>query len=226
MTKVFSTLGVKGVLDELLPRFQRAHTGALELTWDPTVLMLARVKTGERADLALLTSEGIDELIASGVLARGSRVDLARSHIGIAVAAGAAKPDISSVDAVRRALLAARSIAYSKTGASGIFFAGLIARLGIADAVNAKATITAGGFTAEVVAAGKAELAVQQVSELMVVPGVDIVGPLPQEIQENLMFSGGIFAGAADAAGASRLLAFLARTELAEVYRAKGLLPV
>ena len=225
MTKVFSTLGVKGVLDELLPRFQRAHTGALELTWDPTVLMLARVKTGERADLALLTSEGIDELIASGVLARGSRVDLARSHIGIAVAAGATKPDISSVDAVRRTLLAARSIAYSKTGASGIFFSGLIARLGIADAVNANAVITAGGFTAEVVASGQAELAVQQVSELMVVPRVDIVGPLPQQIQENLMFSGGVFAGATNAQ-ASQLLAFLARSEFAEVYRAKGLLPV
>ena len=223
--KIFSTLAVKGVLDELVPRYEREHACRIELVYDPTVLVLRRLQSGETADLALLTSEGIEALTAAGTLQSGSRRDLARSQIGLAIRPGAPKPDISTVDAVRRALLATPSIVYSRTGASGLFFTGLIDKLGITDAINAKAIITAGGFTAEVVAAGRAEMAVQQLSELMVIPGVDIVGALPQEIQENLLFAGGIFAGTVNAAEASKLLAYLARSDFAEVYRGKGLLP-
>ena len=225
--KVFSTLGVKGALDVLIPRFELEHPGVeIEFVFDPTVLMLRRIKAGERADLALLTSEGIDQLIGEGVLVEGSRIDLAKSEVGIAVATGAAQPDISTVEALEASLLAAKSIVYSSTGASGIFFAKVIAQLGIADEVNRKATITAGGFTAQVVADGKAEIAIQQVSELMIIPGVDIVGPLPSELQERLIFSGGIFTGANDASPARDLVRFLVRAEHAGVYRSKGLLPV
>ena len=222
--KLLSTLAVKGVLDELGPAFERARGVTIEIVFDPTAVMLPRIRAGEQADIAILTRDGIDRLIADGVLAAGSRLDLARSEVGIAVAAGARKPDISTVEAFRRTLLDAKSIVYSRAGASGIFFARLIDELGVAAEVNAKATIVPGGFTAETVAAGKAEIAVQQVSELMVVPGVDVVGALPQAIQEYLDFAGAVFAGAADEATGAELLRFLAGAEHAAVYKRRGLL--
>lgn len=224
--RAMSTLAVKGVLDELVPVFERTRSARIELSFDPTAAMLPRIHGGERADVTLLTRDGIERLIGEGVLKAGSRVDLARSRVGIAVRAGAAKPDISTPDAFRRALLAARSVVYSRAGASGIFFAKLIERLGIAREIEAKAVVVPAGFTAEVVAAGRAEIAVQQVSELMVVPGVDVVGPLPDEIQEYLDFAGGVFAGAAEAEAGAEFLRFLAGAGHAEVYRRRGLVPL
>lgn len=220
--KLMSTLAVKGVLDELLPRFKRESGRKVEISYDPTAAMIPRIDGGERADVTILTTTGIDRLIANGVLAAGSRVDLARSSVGIAVKQGARKPDISTPDAFRRALLDARSIVYSRAGASGIFFVKLIERLGIAREVEAKAVIVPAGFTGETVAEGKAEIAVQQVSELMVTPGIDLVGPLPHELQEYLDFAGGVFASAPEADLARQLLSFLAAPEHAEVYRRRG----
>jgi molybdate transport system substrate-binding protein len=220
--RILSTLAVAKVLDALVPR----HAGTAEVSINPTALILGRVKGGERGDLALLTDGGIDELCAAGILVPASRVGICVSEIGIAVQAGAAKPDISTSAAVRAALLAAKSIAYSKAGASGIFFAGLIERLGIADEVNRKATVIASGFTGALAADGRVELAIQQVSELMAVPGIDMAGPLPDDIQERLRFSGAVFAGAAHADAAAAFLQVLARPESAAVYRAAGLRPI
>lgn len=191
----------------------------------PTVALMRRIGAGETADIAILTRQGVDELAERGILAPASVVDVALSLVGIAVKAGAARPDISSLDALESTLLEARSIAYSRIGASGIFFAELIERLGIADAVNAKATITAGGLTAELAARGEVELAVQQVSELMLVPGIDVVGPLPPAVQSPAMFSAGIFASAADAAAADEFVSFIASGEAAPLLGAAGLLP-
>lgn len=224
--RIMSTLAFRGALDEMAPVFSSEFRQKLEFLFDPTAVMLGRIRSGERADVALLTAAGIDDLRAAKILAAGSRVDIAVSEVGLAVRAGAPKPDISTPDAVRKTLLAANSIVYSRAGASGIFFAGLLQRLGIADEVNAKATVIASGFTAELAADGRAEIAVQQVSELMAVAGVDIVGALPEGAQERLTFSGGIFAETAVAAEARRFLQFLARPEFAAVYRRKGLLPV
>lgn len=221
--KLLSTLGVIGVLKVLRADWQAAAGVRIEASYDPTALMLERIRAGERADAAILTSAGIYTLISEGVIARGSRVDLARSLVGLAVRAGAPRPDISTVEATRRALLAAGSVVYSRKGQSGIFFAGLIERLGIADEVNARATIVDSGTTAEAVVAGLADLAVQQVSELMLVPGIEIVGALPPEIQDDLVFAGGVFAGAAHAAQARSLLRELADPRHAPVYRDKGL---
>ena len=131
------------------------------------------------------------------MLAPDSVADVAVSLVGVAVKAGAARPDISSVEALKAALLQAKSIAYSRIGASGVFFAELIQRLGIADEVNAKATVIPSGFTAELAARGEVELAVQQVSELMLVPGIDIVGPLPPGAESVTMFTAGVLAGSA-----------------------------
>jgi molybdate transport system substrate-binding protein len=186
---------------------------------------MARIDAGERADVAILTREGADQLAVRDVLRPDSVVDVARSYVGIAVRAGAARPDIGSPEALKAALLTAKWIAYSRIGASGILFARLIQQLGIAEAVNAKATIIPSGFTAELVARGEVELAVQQVSELMVVPGVDIVGPLPAPLQSPAMFSAGVFANCAEPAEVERFLQFLTSDTAAPLLQAAGLEP-
>ena len=224
--KLLSTLGVIGVLKVVLHDWEAANGEKVEASYDPTALMLERIARGERADAAILTSAGIDTLIAQGVLAAGSRVDLARSLVGLAVKSGAPKPDLSTVEATRRSLLAARSIVYSRKGQSGIFFAGLIERLGIAKEINSRAIIVESGTTAGLAAEGRAELAVQQLSELMLVSGVDIAGALPTELQDDLVFSGGVFTGAAQAAQAASLIAAMADRRRAAVYSANGLQPM
>lgn len=220
--RVFSTLGLAGVLRDLAPRFEAAR---IEATLLPTMLLTQRIRAGETADLAILVSEAIDELIQQGIL-RPGRTDLARSVVGIAVRAGAPWPDISTVDAFVATMLTARSVALSRAGASGLFFAGLLQRLGIADQVNAKATVIPTGFTGELVARGEAEIAVQQVSELLVVPGIDVVGTLPPGIEGISVFSAGTFADTPMQAEAKALIAMLTSTEAAALFRANGLEPM
>jgi molybdate transport system substrate-binding protein len=167
----------------------------------------------------------VDELITEGLIRPGTRVDVARSFVGIAVKAGAPKPDIGTLDALRAALLSARSVAYSRIGASGIHFAALIERLGIAAAVNAKAIIVPSGFTAERVVSGEADLAVQQISELMVVPGIEVVGPLPPGAQTVAVFSAGLLAASANADAAAAFTRFLVSDAAGPVLRRTGLEP-
>jgi molybdate transport system substrate-binding protein len=191
----------------------------------PTNQQLARIREGATADVAILTDAGIEELTAAGILRPGSRVDLARSYVGFAIKPGAPRPDISSREAVIRMLLAAKSLCYSGAGASGVFFAGLIQRLGIADEVNAKATVIPSGFTAAVLARGEVELAVQQISELMAVPGVEILGKLPPEIGTTAVFSGAVFTAARQPEVGAALLRHLAAAGTPELLREKGLEP-
>src|ERR1700744_106548 len=141
--RILSTLAVMGAMPRIAEACEAATGLTLETEFAPTVGLLERLRAGAEADIAILTAGGIDEMISEGRIRPGTRTDVALSFVGIAVKAGAPKPDISSVEAFRSALLAARSIAYSRIGASGIYFAGLIERLGIADAVNAKAKIVA-----------------------------------------------------------------------------------
>lgn len=220
--KLFSTLGVVAVLEELLPRLGRKVDGVYE----PTKRLMDRIQAGERADLAILTSDAVDELMASGVLAPGSRVDLARSYVGMAVAPGAPRPDISTVEAFRRTLLEAKTIGYSRAGASGIFFAGLLERMGLAEVVGAKATVIPSGFTGQLLLDGKVELAVQQVSELMAVPGIDLLGRLPLEIQPDTVFSAALFAGTDRAGEAQDFVAAISGPAVASLYSEKGLEPL
>lgn len=215
--RVLSTLAVMGAMRELAAAYPG---GAVVADFAPTVALLERLRAGEKADVAILTAQGVDDLIAEGVLLHGSRTDVARSFVGIAVKAGAPRPDISTVDAFQASLLAARSVCYSRIGASGLYFAGLIERLGIAAAVNARATIAATGFTAERLVSGEADIAVQQISELMVVPGIEVVGPLPPAVQTVAMFSAGLLTPAG--AGFAR---FLASDAAAPVLRRTGLQP-
>jgi molybdate transport system substrate-binding protein len=223
--RVFSTLAVQGALPRPVADFERTAGAKVVAEFAPTSGLVARIKAGETADAAILTREGIDELVGLGLLDGGTVVDLVQSLVGIAVKAGAPKPDIGTPDALKRALLAARSISYSRIGASGVRFAQLIERLGIAEAVNAKATIIPSGLTGELVAQGEAELAVQQLSELMLVRGIDIVGPLPLAVQTPGVFSAAVFADAAHAGLARAFLQSLASADAAAAFRTAGLEP-
>ncbi len=224
--EVVSTLALMGVLRELAPGYEKATGTRIAPAFAPTAALAGRIGAGEAADVAVLTAAGIDELARDGTLAPGGRVDLARSVVGVAVRAGAPKPDIGSPEAFARALLDARSIAYSRAGASGIVFADLIRRLGIADQVNAKATVIPSGLTGELVARGEAEIAVQQVSELMEVAGIDIVGALPAELGGATVFSGAPFAASPRKAAGAALLAFLSSPDAAPVYGRRRLEPL
>jgi molybdate transport system substrate-binding protein len=186
---------------------------------------MERIASGESADVAIITDIAIETLIAQGRVLRESRRDLASSGVGIAVRAGASRPDISTPDALKHALLSARSITYTVSGASGIHFAQVIEALGIADTVRAKA-IVRDGLAGELAARGEVELAVQQISELMQVKGIDIVGPLPVEVQKSTVFSVGIFTSAKDPAHAAALIAWLSTPATAAIIRAKGMEPL
>jgi molybdate transport system substrate-binding protein len=223
---ILSTRAVQGALPALISAFERTAGATVAIDLGPTNALLKRIKGGARADAAILTREGVAELAAAGILDGASAVDLVRSRVGLAVKAGAPRPDIGTAEAFKAALLATQSISYSRLGASGVFFAGLIERLGIAEAVNAKATIVATGLTAEPLARGEVEMAVQQISELKAVPGVDIVGPLPASLQTPGIFSAAVFAGSANAGLAGRLLQALAAPEAAPAYAEAGLEPI
>ncbi len=223
--RLLSTLALKGAVLRLAGQFEAATGVRIDADFAPTIGLLQRLRGGETADLVILTREGLDELAREGELAAGSRTDLARSYVGIAVRIGAPHPDIATPAALCATLLAARSIAYSRIGASGIYFAQLIERLGIASEINARATIVASGFTAERLVSGEADLAVQQISELKQIEGIEIVGPIPLELQTPAVFSAGLMARARRPAEAERLLRFLASAEVAPVLRDSGLEP-
>ncbi|HWL20688.1 MAG TPA: substrate-binding domain-containing protein [Bradyrhizobium sp.] len=219
-----STLALKGAMQRLAGQYQAMAATRIDADFAPTLGLLERLRQGETADVVILTKEGLNELVAEGAVAAESKVDLARSYVGLAVKAGDRHPEIATEPALRQALLAARSVAYSKIGASGIFFAELIKRLGIASEINAKATITS-GFTADRLISGEADLAVQQISELKQVSGIEVVGPIPHELQTPAVFSAGRMTASKEAAQADALLKYLASREVAPVLREAGLEP-
>lgn len=223
--RVLSTLAVMGAMRDLTANFKTRTGIPIEADFAPTVALLERLRAGEAADIAILTAQAIDDLIDQGVMLPESRTDMALSFVGIAVKAGAPKPVITSVDTLKTALLTARAVAYSKIGASGIFFAGLLDRLGIAPEVNARAVIVPFGFTAERLVTNEADLAVQQISELMMVPGIEVVGPLPSAVQTATTFSAGLLATSRQVESARALLHFLASPAIAAVLRRTGLEP-
>jgi molybdate transport system substrate-binding protein len=223
--RVFSTLALKGAVHSLAGHYEKAGGARLDADFAPTLALLDRLRGGEDADVVILTREGLSELAHEGRVVADSCVDLARSYVGLAVKAGSGHPDIAGERALRAALLGARAVAYSRIGASGILFAQLIGRLGIASEVNARAVIIPQGFTAERLVTGEADLAVQQISELKQVGGVEIVGPIPHELQTTAVFSAGRMAASNKPDQADRLLRYLASPEVAPVLRESGLEP-
>ncbi len=223
--RLFSTLALMGAIRNLADRFETETGTHIDPVFAPTVGLLERLRNGEPADVLILTTEALDDLAAKGTVAPESCVHLARSFVGLAVKAGAVHPDISTEDALRKTLLGARSVAYSRIGASGIFFAQLIERMGIAPEVIARALVVPSGFTAERLVSGEADIAIQQLSELKLVAGVDLVGPLPLHLQTPGVFSGGRVAVSERAAQADALLKYLASPAVAPVLRESGLEP-
>jgi len=223
--RVLSTLALKGAVGNLAGRYQAVSGARIDADFAPTLALLDRLRGGEGADVVILTREGLDQLVREKSVVADSCVDLARSYVGLAVKAGTARPDIATEAALRAALLGARAVAYSRIGASGIQFAQLIERLGIASDVNARAVIIPQGFTAERLVTGEADLAVQQISELKQVGGIDVVGPIPPELQTPAVFSAGRIAASNLTEQSDHLLRYLASTEVAPVLRQSGLEP-
>jgi molybdate transport system substrate-binding protein len=225
VVRVLSTLALRGAVRHLAERYETAGGARIDADYAPTLALLQRLRGGEGADLVILTREGLDELAGEGIVVADSRVDLARSFVGIAVKTGAAHPDIATETALRATLLAARSVAYSRIGASGILFAQLIERMGIAEEINARARIIPSGFTAERLVSDEADLAVQQISELKQVADVEVVGPIPHHLQAPAVFSAGRVAASQRVAQADRLLNYLASPEVVPLLREAGLEP-
>jgi molybdate transport system substrate-binding protein len=225
VVRLLSTLALRGAVNSLAGKYEEATGARIDAEFAPTLGLLDRLRDGERADVVILTREGLDDLAAEGMVVPDSRVDLARSFVGIAVKAGAAHPDIATEPALRATLLAAGAVAYSRIGASGILFAQLIERMGIASEINARAKIIPSGFTAERLLAGEADLAVQQLSELKQVEGVEVVGAIPHYLQIPAVFSAGRIAASGKVEQADGLLKFLGSPEVAPVLRESGLEP-
>lgn len=225
IVRVLSTLALKGAVCSLAGPYAAAGGARIEADFAPTLALLDRLRAGEAADVVILTREGLDEIVREGRVVSKSCVDLARSYVGLAVRAGEPRPDISTEPALRAALLGARAVAYSRLGASGILFAKLIERMGIASDVNARALIIPQGFTAERLVAGEADLAVQQISELKQVGGIEVIGPIPHQLQTPAVFSAGRMAASQKAEQSDRLLRYLASPEVAPALRESGLEP-
>lgn len=232
---VMISAGFYRVYAELAPAFERASGHKLVTTRGPSMgdspeALPARLARGEAADVVIMDGGSADELGRRGLVRAESKLELARSQVGMVVRAGAAKPDIGSVEAFRSALLAAKSVAYSDSGSGTYLSTKLFAKLGIADQIAAKGRKVRGPPSGEpvaaVVARGEAEIGFQQVSELIHVPGVTFVGPIPAELQPGFAFAGAVTASSREPQAAGALLRFLASPDAAPTIVKAGLAPV
>jgi molybdate transport system substrate-binding protein len=220
--KVLSTVGMQPATPELFSQFEAATGHRVVVTYGLAAVLKTKFLEGAPAVVLILTGPIIDDLAKQGKVVTESKKDVARSGVGVAVKAGAPKPDISTPDALKSAVLSAKSIGYSREGASGVAFARVLERLGIADQVRAKYKDT-GTKAGEMLAAGEIDLAAAQIPELMAVPGVEVVGPLPAELQTVTIFSVGLATEAQEPAAAKALIEFLSGPRAAPVYKTKGL---
>ena len=223
---VLSTMALRNALKELIPVFTSASGIQINIEYGATAHLGERIRAGARGDLLLAVAGSIDDLTHEGILKTGSRLDLVSSDIAMAVGLTAPVPDISTQEAFVATLKAARSIAFSKQGASGMYFASLIKRLGLDEEVRAKAVVMPEGLTGELVAKGEVELAVQQMSELMQVPGINIFAKLPAAVQLTTVLSAGIFKQSTQTAAIQSLLAFLQTSDAKHAFKQQGLKPV
>jgi molybdate transport system substrate-binding protein len=221
------TNGIKEAMLELAPAFERAQGARLVVSYGSTKAIADEIAGGAGGDLAILTAEAIDGLVQQGKIKAGSRTDLARSGIGVAVRKGAPRPDIGTPEAFKRALLAANKVTYSKVGVSGLYFANtVVPRLGIAEEMKSKSLVPEPGTpVGMLVASGEADIGLQQISELMPVAGIDIVGPLPGDLQKMTVFSAGVCAAAKLPDAAKALAAYLAAPAASPVFKKHGLEP-
>lgn len=227
--KVFSTIGVQAALEQLEPQFEKESGTKLAITWATAAMLVKRVDGGESADCYVLTSQGLDALVKSGKATGAADATFASSGVAMVVKKGAAKPDISTPDAFKAALLKAKSISYSDPkagGASGVYIAKLIDKMGIAAELKDKTKHPpAGGNSANLVESGEAELAIQQEPEVISVKGVDLVGPLPAALNNITRYAAGPNPASGQAAACQALAKFLHSPAAKAVFKARGLTP-
>jgi molybdate transport system substrate-binding protein len=223
--KVFTTRSIATVLAKIGADFERRTGRTLSITTDVAARMVRRINDGEQFDFLVAAPAQIDGLIKAGTILPETRTDLARSGIGVAIRAGAPKPDVSSVDAFKHALLAARSVAYLKEGQSGVYIAGVLERLGIAETIRPKVTLPDTDIVCELVGRGEIELGIVVITQILTTDGVALVGPLPSEIQSYITFTGGISANSKSIDAAKELLTILKSPAAISVMRSQGLVP-
>ena len=226
--KVLTAGAFKQVVVALVPAFEQRTGHKVEVQNDTAGALVKRIAAGETFDVLVLTPSALQSLATDGKVVPASVVSLAKVAIGVAVRAGAPRPEIATVEQFKQALLDARKVAYidpASGGSSGIYLDGLFARMAIADAVRAKAVLVPGGLVAERLVTGEADLAIHQISEILPVAGVTLVGPLPEAIQNYTTYAGAVSSRAADPETAQAFLATLSGEQGALALRAKGMMP-
>lgn len=223
--RVLGTKSTLLLLDEVGPVFERQTGHRLQVTTDLPVATKRKIDRGEPFDVAILSPVLVDQLIGEGRIIAETRADIVRVGIGVGVRAGQPKPDISTVDAFKRTLLQAKSVAYLKEGNTGLYMARLVERLGIAGELKDKTILPMLDVVSELVAKGEAELGLTAVSLLLAQPGVDVIGPIPPEIQFYITFTGGVGSSASQAQAGRMLLQLLTAPEMVRLIRAKGMEP-
>ncbi len=224
--KVLASTAIKSALEELAPQFEQATGNKLTISYGASARLQPAIEKGTAFDLAILSTAVTDALIKQGKLVAATRVDIARSGAGVAVRKGTPRPDISTVDGVKRALQDAKSIGYSETGAASQFLMGMFERLGIATEVKPKLKLARPNETSlQALANGEIDILIPQISEVAAYPGVDLVGPLPSQLQVYTVLPAAVGAGAANPGAAKALLEFLATPAAITVLKAKGLEP-
>lgn len=224
--KVLSVLPLKTFLDELGPQFERTTGHKLTIKYDVSASLKRQIDAGETFDVAILLPAIIDDLLKQGKVAAGTRTDVSRAAVGVAVRKGAPKPDVSSAEALKNTLLNAKSIAYSSEGGSGIYFKGLLDRLGIAAETNAKLKPLASSAVVPSVAKGEVELAVISPPAILADPGVELVGLMPKELQQYVVYTAGVSAAAKEVEAAKALLKHVTTPAAMVVMKSKGLEPI
>ena len=224
--RVFVSNGVRAVVEELQPQCERAIGLPLAIEYSAAALLKKKIDAGEPFDAVLLTSEVTDALIKEGKVTSGSRADLARVGVGVGIRSGAPKPDISTPDALKRALLNTKSITYAKEGAARVLIEKIYDRLGISNDVRPKIILQAvPGNPQTAVAQGQAEMVMTLVSEILPVHGIELVGPVPKELQSYVSFRGGVGANAKNAEAGAEVVKFFSGSKAASIYKAKGMEP-
>jgi len=221
--KIFSGGAMRPLMTEAIPLFEREIGATIAIEYRLTAVLKKAIEDGASFDVAVLPRPELDDLAEHGAIASGSAADVARSAVGLAVRAGAPKPDIGSVAALKRALLQAQSFAYSD-GPSGAYTASLLEKLGIAEQMRPKTKLTSGPV-AELLASGEAEIGVQQIVAILPIKGAELVGPLPGELQNVIVYAAGLASRAGDAALARAFIAFMATDGVKRLIRANGLEP-
>jgi molybdate transport system substrate-binding protein len=227
--KVLTAGAFKQVVLALAPNYERQTGNKVVIDNGTTGQLKARINGGEAFDVVVITPAVVDEMIKSGKVAAGSAVKLAGVGIGVVVKEGAPKPDISTVEAFKQALLKAKTVAYidpASGGSSGIYIDKLLQKLGIADQIRPKARLKKGGHVADLIVSGEAELGIHQISEIVPVKGAALVGPLPPEIQNITIYAAGMSASAKDKDAAKELIEYLSGPDAAAVLKSKGMDPV